>query len=97
MSLPIITASNYPNYAGQLKGWVYQNNTIQQTFIFENFKDAFAFMTRVAMEAESLQHHPNWNNVYNKLTISLQTHDKGGVTEKDIELAIFINKLYYGI
>jgi len=97
MNLPIITANNFPTYASKLKGWVYQNHCIQQTFIFKDFKDAFAFMTRVAMEAEQLQHHPDWTNVYNKLTITLQTHDKGGVTEKDIELAIFINKLYYGI
>ena len=97
MSLPIISANNFPAHSGGLVGWQFKNNAIFNVFEFKNFKDAFAFMTRVAMEAESMQHHPDWHNVYNKVTISLHTHDAGGVTEKDIQLALFINQLYHGI
>lgn len=97
MSFPIITANTFSAYAESLVGWQFKNNAISSIFEFNDFKDAFAFMTRVAMEAESRQHHPDWHNVYNKVTISLQTHDAGGVTEKDIQLALFINQLYHGI
>ena len=57
------------------------------TFEFNNFKEAFSVMTRIAFEAEAQQHHPEWTNVYNELSITLSTHDAGGVTEKDIEMA----------
>tara|TARA_R100001369_G_scaffold20091_1_gene36787 strand:- start:289694 stop:289984 length:291 start_codon:yes stop_codon:yes gene_type:complete len=70
-----------------LEGWTYVDNSIQTSFEFENFKEAFTLMTRIAFEAEAQQHHPDWNNVYNQLEISLSTHDAGGVTEKDFKLA----------
>ena len=57
---------------------------------FENFKDCFSAMSRIAFECEALHHHPNWSNVYNVLTISLSTHDADGVTEKDFKLAAAI-------
>ncbi|MFD1095834.1 4a-hydroxytetrahydrobiopterin dehydratase [Salegentibacter chungangensis] len=71
----------------ELKGWKYASNAIHTSFQFDNFKDAFTVMTRIAFEAEAHQHHPNWGNVYNELEISLSTHDAGGVTEKDFKLA----------
>ncbi|WP_026838422.1 4a-hydroxytetrahydrobiopterin dehydratase [Gillisia sp. JM1] len=70
-----------------LEGWSYTDNALQTSFEFENFKEAFTLMTRIAFEAEAQQHHPDWNNVYNQLEISLSTHDAGGVTEKDFKLA----------
>jgi len=57
------------------------------SFEFENFKDAFSAMSRIAFEAEALNHHPDWSNVYNVVNVSLSTHDADGVTEKDFQLA----------
>jgi len=76
-----------------LEGWTYSDNAIHTSFEFENFKEAFTLMTRIAFEAEAQQHHPEWSNVYNELEISLSTHDAGGVTEKDIKLAKTIEKI----
>ncbi len=74
--------------------WKEENNTLSKTFKFANFIDAFAFMTRVALLAEKQDHHPNWSNVYNAVTINLTTHDAGDVvTEKDRKLAAAIDKL----
>ncbi|WP_194767445.1 4a-hydroxytetrahydrobiopterin dehydratase [Tamlana sp. I1] len=67
--------------------WEYYDNAIHGEFEFENFKDCFSAMSRIAFECEALNHHPNWTNVYNVLTISLSTHSANGVTEKDFELA----------
>ena len=74
--------------------WKEENNTLSKTFKFANFIDAFAFMTRVALLAEKQDHHPNWSNVYDTVTINLNTHDAGDVvTEKDRKLAAAIDKL----
>ena len=66
--------------------WEYFDNALHAEFEFENFKDCFSAMSRIAFECEALNHHPDWTNVYNVLTISLSTHDAGGVTEKDFKL-----------
>jgi len=76
-----------------LEGWEYEDNAIHTTFEFDDFKDAFSVMTRIAFEVENINHHPDWSNVYNTLQISLSTHDAGGVTEKDFQLATIINGL----
>lgn len=76
-----------------LEGWEYLDNAIQTAFEFDNFKEAFTMMTRIAFEAERLGHHPDWSNVYNRLHIALSTHDANGVTEKDFELAAKIDEL----
>lgn len=70
-----------------LEGWTFSENALHTSFEFDNFKEAFTLMTRIAFEAESQEHHPDWSNVYNQLEISLSTHDAGGVTEKDFKLA----------
>ncbi|HUO97766.1 MAG TPA: 4a-hydroxytetrahydrobiopterin dehydratase [Rhizomicrobium sp.] len=62
-------------------------DAIARSFVFKDFSDAFAFMTRVALLAEKLDHHPEWFNVYNKLEVTLSTHDEAGVTEKDVAMA----------
>lgn len=74
--------------------WKYQEKSLCKTFVFVDFIDAFAFMTAVAIVAEKLDHHPNWENVYNKVTFRLQTHDQGDVTEKDFTLAAQIELRY---
>lgn len=74
--------------------WKEENNELYQSFEFKDFSEAFAFMTRVALLAEKHNHHPRWNNVYNKVEIHLNTHDKGDVvTDKDRKLAEAIDKL----
>ena len=70
-----------------VKGWSYADEGINKEFRFKDFKEAMAVMVRVGEEAEAMNHHPEWFNVYNKLNIRLSTHDAGGVTEKDLELA----------
>ncbi len=72
-----------------LPGWqaAPDGRSIGRRFEFRNFSEAFAFMTRSALAAEKLDHHPEWSNVYKTVTVSLSTHDRGGVTELDIELA----------
>lgn len=78
---------------GNLHGWKVINGKLSKTFEFGNFIQAFGFMTKVAMEAEKLNHHPEWFNVYNKVKIDLATHDLGGVISNyDVRLATQINK-----
>jgi 4a-hydroxytetrahydrobiopterin dehydratase len=74
--------------------WTEAKNTLHRKFEFKDFSEAFAFMTRVALEAEKMNHHPVWTNVYNKVEVWLSTHDAGDiVTEKDWKLAKKIDKL----
>lgn len=67
--------------------WEYDDNAIHTTIEFENFREVFATMTRIAFECERMNHHPTWSNTYNELEITLSTHDENGVTEKDFDLA----------
>jgi 4a-hydroxytetrahydrobiopterin dehydratase len=74
--------------------WTEQNNTLYRKFQFANFSEAFAFMTRVAIEAEKMNHHPLWTNVWNQVEIWLSTHDAGNtITDKDRKLAAKIDAL----
>lgn len=74
--------------------WVEEDNKLKKTFEFKDFTEAFAFMVRVAFLAESQGHHPNWSNLYNRVVIELNTHDKGNiVTDKDRKLAKAIDEL----
>lgn len=74
--------------------WLEKENKLERTFHFKDFSEAFAFMTRVAILAEKMNHHPNWSNVWNKVHITLCTHDAGDViTDKDRILAREIDKL----
>ena len=81
---------------GRLKGWVYDEgkDAISHEFKFKDFSEAFAFMTRVALLAQAADHHPEWSNVYNKVSIALSTHDAGGLTAKDVSLAEAIDRLF---
>ena len=74
--------------------WKEINNTLEQTFVFKDFSEAFAFMTRIALIAEKLDHHPEWSNVYNKVTIKLTTHSQGNkVTALDTKFAQMVDEL----
>lgn len=74
--------------------WKEEDNKLQQTFKFKDFVEAFGFMSKVALIAEKMNHHPEWKNVYNKVEITLTTHDKGNtITEKDRKLAQAIDDL----
>jgi 4a-hydroxytetrahydrobiopterin dehydratase len=79
---------------GKLTGWkaVDGRDAITRQFKFADFNAAFGFMTRVALKADKMDHHPEWSNVYNKVDVVLTTHDAGGVTDKDIELAMFMDE-----
>lgn len=76
-----------------LEGWEYRDDALHTALEFENFKEAFSVMVRIAFEAEALNHHPDWTNVYNELSITLSTHEVGGVTEKDFKLARSIEEI----
>jgi 4a-hydroxytetrahydrobiopterin dehydratase len=78
------------------EGWQKEEkrDAMTREFVFKDFNCAFAFMTQVALAAERRDHHPEWFNVYNKVRITLSTHDAGGVTQKDIDLARFIDEAF---
>ena len=76
-----------------LPGWSVVNDKLHREIQFDSFNQAFGFMTRAAMEIEKMNHHPEWFNVYNKLVIELTTHDAGGITRNDINLARILNSL----
>jgi 4a-hydroxytetrahydrobiopterin dehydratase len=90
-----LTGSARKAALGRLDGWteVKGRDAISRKFTFKDFNEAFGFMARAALAAEKLDHHPEWFNVYNKVEVTLATHDAGGVTERDIELALAMNRL----
>ena len=79
----------------KLTGWaeVSGRDAIHKSFKFADFNEAWGFMTKVALAAEKADHHPEWSNVYNKVEITLSTHDAGGLSDKDMKLATFIDSL----
>ena len=81
----------------EIEGWKKTKDgreAFVKLFKFSDFKKAFSFMTSIAMKAEQINHHPEWENVYNKVTITLTTHDVGGVSELDYNMAIFAEKCF---
>jgi 4a-hydroxytetrahydrobiopterin dehydratase len=81
---------------GRLDGWKVVGGKVNKTFEFADFVQAFGFMTRVAMEAEKMNHHPEWFNVYNRVRIDLMTHDVNGISNYDIKLARTIDMIAKG-
>lgn len=93
MSKPL-TSDEITAARSTLAGWTHDKDALTKTFKFQTFREAMGFMLRVAFEAEALNHHPDWSNVYNQVVVRLNTHDAGGkVTEKDVELAKRIQKI----
>jgi 4a-hydroxytetrahydrobiopterin dehydratase len=78
-----------------VQGWsmVEGRDAIHKRFVFKNFNEAFGWMTRVALAAEKLDHHPEWANVYRIVDVTLSTHDAGGLTRRDVELAQLMNRM----
>lgn len=77
----------------ELDGWEYHEGALATVFEFADFKEAFTAMGRIAFECEAQGHHPDWTNVYNRLEIRLNTHEAGGITERDFRLARTIDRL----
>ena len=80
----------------RLEGWSLSGENLHREFRFRDFVQAFGFMARVALVAESMEHHPEWSNVYGRVTVDLTTHDAGGITRRDLELARRMNELADG-
>ena len=79
--------------AAKLPGWSVAAGKLRRTFTFQDFSEAWGFMSRVALAAEKMDHHPDWSNVWNQVTIELSTHDASGLTKNDFALAAKINAL----
>ncbi|WP_434107868.1 4a-hydroxytetrahydrobiopterin dehydratase [Paraburkholderia caffeinilytica] len=90
-----LTSEERATQIAELRGWqaVAGRDAIQRHFEFADFNEAFGFMTRVAIKAQEMDHHPEWFNVYNKVEITLSTHEANGLTERDIKLAQFIDSI----
>lgn len=95
MSRTLLTAQELADTLLLLPDWdiVSSGQAIRRLFIFKDFNAAFGFMTRIAMYAEKLDHHPEWSNVYNKVEVTLTTHSSHGITKLDIEMAEIMNRL----
>lgn len=77
----------------KLSSWKIETDKLMREFMFKDFIEAFGFMSKVALLAQQANHHPEWSNVYNKVRIRLTTHDAGGITQKDLDLALQIDEL----
>lgn len=93
LMLSLIEKNQLDSFIKKNPSWIIDNQSIKKEFKFENFIEAFGFMSKVALLSEKIDHHPDWQNTYNKVKINLTTHDKGGITTNDIKLAESIDKL----
>ena len=91
--LSLLEKNQLNYFKGKNPSWIIDNKTIKKEFKFNNFIEAFGFMSKVALLSEKMDHHPNWQNTYNKVIIELTTHDSGGITTNDTNLAEAIDKL----
>jgi 4a-hydroxytetrahydrobiopterin dehydratase len=88
-----LTSQQVQDHLAKLAGWKLADGELVREFNFKNFSEAFAFMTRVAIAAEKLNHHPDWSNSYSKVVIRLSTHQNNGITNHDVELAEMIQRI----
>ncbi len=93
LMVSLIEKNQLDSFIEKNPSWIIDNKAIKKEFKFENFIEAFGFMSKVALLSEKIDHHPDWQNIYNKVKINLTTHDKGGITTNDIKLAEAIDKL----
>ena len=92
-TLAKLTAAELQQTLPTLASWSLVNGKLHKAFQFASFIEAFGFMTKVALVAEAMNHHPEWSNVYNRVTIDLTTHDAGGISARDFELAAKMDSL----
>ena len=94
MKTPTLPRKKIADALETLAGWTFENDALAKSYTFGSFREAMSFMVRAGFEAEALDHHPEWTNIYNRVAIRLNTHDAGGkVTLKDVELAKRIQKI----
>ncbi len=95
MPVAKLTQSQRDGLADTLPGWALleDRDALRKTYKFANFSEAWGFMSRVALLAEAQDHHPEWENVYNRVAITLTTHDAGGLSERDLRLASSIDRM----
>ena len=93
MGLTKITEDQIKKELENLSGWKVVNGKLHKDFVFKDFIEAFGFMCTASMHIEKMNHHPEWFNVYNKVNVDLMTHDAGGITQNDINLARILNSL----
>ena len=93
MALPVLTTEQVSELLATLPDWSLEQGKLHREVVFGDFSEAFAFMTRVALAAERMNHHPEWCNVWNRVDIRLTTHDAGGLTALDFDLADRISAL----
>ena len=89
----LLSADQWQMLPAKLPNWSIHQQSISRDLVFRDFNEAFGFMSRVALLAEGRNHHPNWSNVYNRVSITLSTHDLGGLSDLDVELAGAIDQL----
>jgi 4a-hydroxytetrahydrobiopterin dehydratase len=93
MAITKLTDAEISAQIDGISGWTVENEKLHKEFQFDSFVEAFGFMVRVALIAESMNHHPEWFNVYNRVTVDLATHDAGGISALDFELAKKVDAL----
>jgi 4a-hydroxytetrahydrobiopterin dehydratase len=93
MGLGKLSEDQIKSELNNLSGWSIKNGKLHKDFVFRDFVDVFGFMSRAALHIERMNHHPEWFNVYNKLSVDLTTHDAGGITQNDVNLAKTLNSL----
>lgn len=93
MQRRLLTDDEVASALTSLPGWHRSGESLTRQFTFVDFPEAFAFMTRVAFIAEHTDHHPNWSNVYNTVDIAISTHDRGGITDVDVDFATRVSEL----
>ena len=93
MALEKLSDEQIRKEVSNMPGWNVMDGKLPKDFVFKDFIEAFGFMSRAAIHIEKMNHHPEWFNVYNKIKVDLVTHDAGGITKNDIELAKILNSL----
>ena len=94
MAIERLSTQEIERRLGELDGWSVNRGKLHRDFAFDDFVAAFGFMARVALHAEAMNHHPEWSNVYNRVSIHLTTHDVGGISRRDFELAAKVNQVF---
>jgi 4a-hydroxytetrahydrobiopterin dehydratase len=93
MGLVKLSDEQIKNELANLPGWSVSSGKLHKDFVFKDFIEAFGFMSTAALHIEKMNHHPEWFNVYNKIKVDLTTHDAGGITQNDVNLARILNSL----